>query len=496
MAAGTRSAAWQIVKTSPATNGEVGVLDLHPGMVATIGRGPQLPDFGRVDHKYISRVHCTIRLVAGTDASSHVVVVQQVGKNPTLAGPLATQLATQAETCAPSFVVNADAGSEAAKQFKHAHTVHSTTLYFPLELNLPMFHIHFLAPLGAKGNATAPGGVSHKESDCCVEGHALESDESHISGVAAEASAIVRMMTVPVGLEDSDDDEVPPPARQMRLLDEALRQQAVANAAEKTRAEECANWVQPQSSRAIIAPCARAESCGSPSANTAAPQKQRNSDEKEVIRVGGDDSSRASAAAKPRLDTQAATVQSTSRSAPSSTMGFWEWKCHVDGDDKDPKNWRKYAKTTADKLEAAYTNDQGKVGSIAIDAVYNVCFDDARIGMAQYRKDNPARWRSVRRRGGDAIARPKAKKKHFLRDTGFTSSSSSSSSGDSSDDERPSWIVSDDSEDASTDDDSDDDASFDTESSIETESSERKKRTKKNKQKAMGPLPKKRSRDA
>jgi hypothetical protein len=522
------AAAWQIVKTMPTTGGEVGVVDLHPGSVVTIGRGAELPEFGRVDHKYISRAHVAIRLATDPVSNKLRVVIQQLGKNPTLIGPAASRLSPAGvDASAPSCVdITAEVGAAATQSFHHAHSVGLTTLHFPAELKFPMYHILFVAAA-----ATAPEEVATVAVPIIApaeqallserDGTLVVAAMHHHGSLTAASSpeAVTRMMTMTIRGGDSDEDEdvQPPPARQTKLLDEALRQQAIANAMEANRAKESASWVAPPVGAIpeiaslrrpsvkrdpVVAPTQPVAAQSAPgevpraraTAPTAASHLTEVSENSLALvaplittRPGAE----TKAAPPPVRGTRGASPPSLVAAAHSALphlMGMWEWKCHVEGDDKDPKNWRKYPKATADVLEAAFRSDGGKVASIAVDATYRVCFDDSRIGMAQYRADNPARWRAVRRRGGDTVARPKAKKRSILRDTGFTSSSSSNSSSedDEDDDKRPSWIVSDDSADETDDDDSDgDDVSFDTESSIETESSDRRK--KKNKQKKAAP---------
>jgi hypothetical protein len=523
------AAAWQIVKTMPTTGGEVGVVDLHPGGVVTIGRSAELPEFGRVDHKYISRAHVAIRLVTDPVSQTPRVVIQQLGKNPTLIGPAASRLSPAGvDASAPSCVdITAEVAAATTQSYHHAHSVGLTTLHFPAELKFPMYHILFVAPAAtapAEVAAVAVPDIAPAEQTLSERDGTLVVAAIHHHGppaAASSAEAVTRMMTMALRGGDSDDDEdvQPPPARQTKLLDEALRQQAIANATEANRAKESASWVAPPAgaipeiaslrrpsvkrdpvvatSQPVAAQSAPSEAPRTRAAAPAAAARQLTEvSETSLTLVASPITTRpgveTKAAPPPAvLGSRSASPPSLVAAVPSAVphlMGMWEWKCHVEGDDKDPKNWRKYPKAIADVLEAAFRSDGGKVASIAVDATYRVCFDDSRIGMAQYRADNPARWRAVRRRGGDTVARPKAKKRAILRDTGFTSSSSSNSSSDDDedDDKRPSWIVSDDSADETDDDDSDDDdVSFDTESSIETESSDRRK--KKNKQKKAPP---------
>lgn len=499
------AAAWQVVKTMPTTMGEVGVFDLHPGVILTIGRGAELPEIGRVDHKYISRAHATIRLTTDPITGAPRVVVQQLGRNPTLIGPSATRLGPHGAGLTSTFDISTDVGGAASRAYRHAHDIGLTTLHFPAELAFPMFHILCVAP-----TTTAPPSVVDVVAPSSGDDEsAVQRDATLVVSSASPpaAAAVTRMMTVPIVNIDSDDDDVqPPPARQTKLLDEALRQQAIANAAETNRASETASWVPPKVVEAVTpsikvdAPATRRtptipmSDSATPVVGTAAPPLMRRPAPPAVAAPAHPQpAGRTSINSETSLAAQylpaapppiaAAPPKAPIAQAPPSTvvhgMGMWEWKCHVDGDEKDPKSWRKYPKATADVLEAAYRKDGGKQGTVAIDATYKVCFDDSRIGMAQYRADDAARWRAVRRRGGDSVHRPKAKKAAILRDTGLTSSSSSDDDDSDDDDDRPDWIVSD-SDDSSLSDDSDEsDVSFDTESSIETESSDRRKKMKK-----------------
>ncbi|CUG05785.1 Hypothetical protein, putative [Bodo saltans] len=576
------AAAWQVVKTMPTTGGEVGVFDLHPGMTLTIGRGAELSEFSRVDHKYISRAHVCLRLATDGATGAQRVVIQQLGKNPTLIGPSATRLCPAAvdagasSTSSETVNITSEVAAAASQAYGHAHSIGVTTLHFPSELKFPQFHILFLAPTVATASVVAPttsatvadealaerdATLKKKMTRNCADGVRRDALKVVVDVVDACASCFVnenaelpvqkptRMMTMAVRDVDSDDDDVqPPPARQTKLLDEALRQQAIANAADASRAKEVASWIAPKATppSAVIAPLAVVAAAARGSSSNRTPSSSSATEEKPaplVIATVPDLPRRLPGApAPPRILTDseeslplaqwvvvpppAASYASAEPSPPATrgvaqtavsspkpatpappvggAMGMWEWKCHVEGDDNDPKNWRKYPKATADVLEAAFRKNGGKVPWVSIDMTYRVCFDDSRIGMAQYRCDDPARWRAVRRRGGGSVPRPNAKKKAILRDTGFSSASSSSSDtsseSDDDDDKRPSWIVSDDSDDESSTEDSDSDVSFDTESSIETESSDRRKK-KKNKKgaktttKKKHPTPKKRPRD-
>jgi hypothetical protein len=448
----------------------------------------------------MSRVHCSVRV--DTDDGKHVrVVVQQVGKNPTLVGPSSTRLSHLAEDGAQLFEVDAMVGAEALRSYRHAHVVGLTTLHFPSELMLPMFHIHFVAP-----TISAPPPAIQATAQSCSTDAAKDAPSSTTVPTEEEATRIVRMMTVPVSgglLSSSDeDDEAPPPPRQMKLLDEALRQQAIANAAQQVRAKETAAWMPPPSPIEVTPmvprppPPATARVVAAPKSTTIVLQDDdacvaEPNNREQLMSTTTADAQTSAPQPRPRIATKPLGTSSAPAAGDCGAMGVWEWKCHVDGDDKDPKNWRKYSKAVADILEGAFRKDGGKVGTVAIDSTYQVCFDDSRVGMAQYRKDDPARWRAVRRRGGEPVVRPDKKKRAWVRDTGFTSSSESDGSDDSTD--RPSWIVSDSDSDDNSDDSDDSDASFDTESSIETASSDDGK--KKKKKPAKQPIAKKRPRE-
>jgi hypothetical protein len=111
--------------------------------------------------------------------------------------------------------------------------------------------------------------------------------------------------------------------------------------------------------------------------------------------------------------------------------GVWEWKSRVNGKDGDPRSWARYSDEVSRKLEAAFRQEGGKVPTVSIDETYSVTFDDADFGMVQYRKDDPSRWRAVRR-VGSAVERPLARKVRIVRGASSDSSSSESSNDDES----------------------------------------------------------------
>lgn len=485
---------------------------LVPNKVVEIGRKDTSQY--QIQHKYISRLHITL-LLEGVGADEHVTVTA-FSKNPTFFSEKLRRLAASGETsqpstgdgsCVSSTRVSRLEAVNASSNFKGGYdAVGPTTLHFPTELHLPRLSILCDLPLAM--SAAAPPAIA-------VPPH---SDAGHRE---TEELSVARMLTVPeLGNESDEDDEIPPPPRQLRLLEEAARQQCIANAAAERRQTIHTNYVAPAAvpmvSPAAVAmpkapsllegvPVKREPTKATPAADTTSvaltpPSTKVASnlvDEEESVFI---QPRRADVVAPvPKGDAiKPKTTVTPVGGAGSGGMGFWEWKCHTEGDDNDPKNWKKYIKATADILEAAYRKDG--VSTVAVDDTYNVCFDDARVGMVQYRKDDPSRWRCVRRRGGEKILRPNVKKKVVVKDTGLTSSSSSDSGALES--SRPSWIVSDDDEDDElaniVDDSSDDDYAFDSESSIETPSDDSTSKRKKGKKKAAKltkPHTKKRGRD-
>lgn len=136
-------------------------------------------------------------------------------------------------------------------------------------------------------------------------------------------------------------------------------------------------------------------------------------------------------------------------SVDAAKMGLWEWKCRANGKDSDPRSWRRYPRVVAELLEGAY---RAKKASIAVPdsllhgdsssppagsnagaaplCTYSVCFGEASLhgGMIQYQTNDPARFRVVRRTGGDHVDRREVKPIHVI-----PASSSSSDDSESSD---------------------------------------------------------------
>lgn len=462
---------WRIFVTKQ--TGHVAEIDIPlSGKQIVIGRDRHaVASNCRIDHKYVSHVHLSVEVRSRLDCTHNgldevqVVCVTQKGKNPTLLGPNSVQLKVSAHC-----EIGASEGSNAFNSYKHAHIVGPTTFHFPDNLGLPMLHVVHVSP---KLSIETSNGVRDAE------------------GTGATTTSIqevvVRLGTLTNDDDDEDDAPPPPSARSLRLLDEAMREQAATNARDAQRDADMASWVPPapQVSSSVVTPSRQ-----------------------QTLIVGGDAHSPPSlqqassmSTLMPKLPPLPEKPKETIPAPQPSVslpvkMGFWEWKSHPEGDDSDPKNWKRYVKTVADKLEASYRHDGGRVGFVSIDDTYNVAFDDIHLGMVQFRKDDPTRWRAVRRRGGDPVSRQHAKKKVYARDTGFSSSSSSSSArSDDDDSSRPSWIVSDSDDDASLSDTDEDDVSFDTESSLSTNSSTSKKKHKKTKNQKKAKNPSKRDRE-
>lgn len=441
---------WQLFVTTP--DGKCISVDLAEGAKPLeFGRSEAVASACRLNHKYASRTHFTVSVTKSAPGVCSAVHIRQLGKNPTLLGPASVRIEAGNTHEVPA--VEAAAAGEA---FTHSHSVGKTTLHFPDALGMPMVHILFF------GVYFVPAVTPLK-----------------VSADLSTADAVERMLTVPVLADDDDDDEAPPPSRQMRLLDEATRQQLVANAASATRAVETSAFVPSApvsvAQRTTETRVPRVKTLVVAASATRAPQQsvEVRRDDDESMKVPRPATTAAVPhARKPAVDVPPATAAAKAPvPGAQTTMGIWEWKCHADGDDTDPKCWRRYPKATADMLEAAYRKDGGKQSVVPVDDTYVVCFDDVHMGMVQHRKDDPSRWRAVRRRGGEKVLRPHAKKRRAARDTGMTTSSSSDS-----DSSRPSWIVSDDESVLTS---SSSDASFDTESSMLSESSDEKRKAKK-----------------
>lgn len=116
----------------------------------------------------------------------------------------------------------------------------------------------------------------------------------------------------------------------------------------------------------------------------------------------------------------------------AASSGVWEWKSRVNGKDGDSRSWTRYSDEVCRRLEAAYRQEGGKLSNVSVDEIYSVAFDDADYGMVQYRKDDPSRWRPVRRIGS-AVDRPLAHKVRIVRGVSSDSSSSGSDDDDDSD---------------------------------------------------------------
>jgi hypothetical protein len=163
---------------------------------------------------------------------------------------------------------------------------------------------------------------------------------------------------------------------------------------------------------------------------------------------------------------------------PPAAAAVWEWNARPDGDDGDPRSWKRYPPADAALLERQYRKDGGSVSKCQLNAEYDVCFSDKRHGMVQIRRDDASRWRRVRRLGGELVPRPRAKPIRCVADVDGSSSGSSRFGSDDDYDREDSFINDDDDDDESSDD-SESSFSFDSESSSSSEGSKRKRKRRK-----------------
>jgi hypothetical protein len=80
----------------------------------------------------------------------------------------------------------------------------------------------------------------------------------------------------------------------------------------------------------------------------------------------------------------------------------WQWKRHANAPDSDPRAWLAYSPAVGAALERAFMDPKTATCKLpaatpGAEPEYAVVFYDADAGTAQYRLDNPNRWRGVRR---------------------------------------------------------------------------------------------------
>lgn len=404
-----------------------------------------------VDHKYLSRLHTEISVECGGDDDATppedapdcsqipTLHIKQFGKNPTFFGDSAT---TVSQGASQSFLLMSETG---------------TRIFFPAELQLPEFNVK----------------PSHKKP----------------APEVSKPQSFSLVMSAP----DAADDEVvstdPPASHKFALLEKAMSVMGNAPPAPQLPRPE-----------ASVTPVVTPSSIASPQ-----PPPVSTATDFLIGKGWG-----ALSAPTPAVVTQASTptpvssavapvitpvhnVSPTPKAAThqpvatvgSPKMGFWEWKSHIDGDDAVPTSWKRYIKAQADVLEAAFRDNGGSNPTVNLDATYAVCFDDKEHGMVQYRRDDPSRWRPIRRRGGDQIQRPNRKRIECIPQDGGAvqpkkkkkrRDGSDSDSWDGEDSyEDDSWIVDSDSDESYSVSDSSSDASLASESSSDPGEKRRRK---------------------
>ena len=403
-----------------------------------------------VDHKYLSRLHTEISVECGGGADDDATPpedapdvsriptlhIKQFGKNPTFFGSSAVSV-SQGVTKTLSLM------SESGER-----------IFFPAELQLPEFHVK----------------PSHK---------------------AAPEVSKPQSFSLVMSAPDAADDEVvsadPPASHKFALLEKAmsvmgnapqLPPQPIVPEASLTPVAPPSITTTPQPPVSAPTDFLIGKGWGALSAPTPAPIVQTTTPSPAVTPVTP------VATQVQTVTPKATTHQPTAAGSPK--MGFWEWKSHMDGDDAVPTSWKRYVKAQADVLEAAFRDNGGANPTINLDATYAVCFDDKEYGMVQYRRDDPSRWRPIRRRGGDQIQRPNRKRIECIPQDGGAvqpkkkkkrrADGSDSDSWDGEDSyEDDSWIVDSDSDESYTVSDSSSDASLASESSSDPGEKRRRK---------------------
>ena len=330
-----------------------------------IGRGPRITPELRLEHKYISRLHLTCDVVSSA-AGEERVEVRVVGRNPVLHGSPVRLIAPDG----PAVVISRDVATAAAVELSHCtaqdrHT--SATFFFPPELGLPSLHVLTSTP----------------------EGPSVD---------RPPAVPVAAMLSVPTACdEDPDQNEAPSMPPQLHLLQKAMAEHCDAVTALRKREREEDSFRSPNDSlvgdndlAAAVAPPRAAPTSEGRSKASPPPMPAIVDKESPLPNAG----SRA-----PHNAPCTAAGRRVDPTAAAKATPWWEWKSISSGDAKDPKSWRRYPRVVAEALEQAFR--AGITSTVPIDDVYAVCFDDANVGMVQYRRDDPTRWRPVRRRGGE-----------------------------------------------------------------------------------------------
>lgn len=368
-------------------NGLPCVLGRSPAKELLNGRDSQWSAVS-VDHKYLSRQHVEIVLQTGhpnnnaddeddeatppegqdsspapVKAATTIAVIKQFGKNPTFCGDNAAVVHQGASKLFPL-------GGDGLR------------IFFPAELHLPEFEIRRKdSKVGVPPAPSAVGGPISLIMTAPGEDDLAVPEEAHQAPVSNKFTLLERAMSnmgaSPAAAVPKPSIDTPPPTHHLQPT----------NAANPPNPPATADviigkgWGFAPSASATIAP--------------AAPQIAATTQPNPP----------------PHNPTQPAQPTSTATPKPTHIkMGFWEWKSNVGGDDNVPHNWKRYMKAQADVLEAAFQANGGANPTVMLDDNYAVCFDDKEYGMVQYRRDDPTRWRSVRRRGGDQVPRPQRKR--------------------------------------------------------------------------------------
>jgi hypothetical protein len=416
---------------------------------AIIGRGPgaskpfQHAAFG---HRYCSRRQLSVELLsrAPEDLSAEAVLrLTHLGRNPTFIGPTAMRLGALDITAAAAALPDAHGPLTVRPSLP-------ASVHFPTGLGIPAIHFFFVP---------GPAAVASAQQ----------------SGATDDAEAVNLLKEIKDEADDDDDDDETPPRTSFRrlpsVLDEAMYE--YARAKQQSTAAELAmaryHEVELESAAAPSQPRGAFSSSSPPPGldRSLCPVPGVQGTEKKVMekdrkRLTGP-ATTGQGPCPSKTEASAAVPQHAKPTATPAAPVVWEWKCRPDGADSDPRSWRPYSASDSALLEREYRRDGGVASTCRLSGEHSVCFADRRLGMVQVRRDDPSRWRQVRRRGGDRVHRPHAKRVRCVPQAEDSSSGSEYGSGDDYD--REDSFINDDDDDEDDESDDSSNITFDSESS-------------------------------